>query len=81
MLLYLPDLQCTEQEGYHNMVYQVNLNYKPPHKRTAVEKRVPFGRVIKQNLDGKYAVTYHATRGWRRFIPTILKPPLLGLAP
>ena len=51
------------------MSYQVKLGYKPPHTRTAVEKKVPFGRTIRQRYDGHKMITLHATKGRRKRIP------------
>ena len=51
------------------MAYQVKPGYKPPHTRTAVEKRTPFGRTIRQRYDGHKMITFHATKGRRKFIP------------
>ena len=57
------------------MAYQVMPGKRPPHLRTAVKKKVAFGRVILQSYDGAHMHTLHATRGRRKFIP--IQPSLV----
>ena len=51
------------------MSYQVKLGYKPPHTRTAVKKKTPFGRIIRIRYDDDKLIGYHATKGRRKRIP------------
>ena len=59
------------------MSYQVKLGYKPPHTRTAVEKGIPFGRIIESRFryDGLKLHSFHATKGRRKRIP--IQPSLV----
>ena len=57
------------------MSYQVKLGYKPPHTRTAVKKKTPFGRIIQTSYDGLKLHSLHATKGRRKSIP--IQPSLV----